>query len=200
VMNSMATGGRPEAVLELGPAQRQKHLGLLDLNQPGRRQNKKYRPTVRELSTQCKWLDKWEEDGLAKHGGRYCGYTSVDSIDTALRRAKVKEEINIPRLSAYSIRHRVASVLRASKTPRVPGDQVSYQLGHRRAVAGGEARMTRSYGELGPEYLAEAAAALEAWVLHVLKLAKKKQREDESRRINSHQIPTTTRVRCAIGS
>ena len=37
---SLLTGGRPEAVLELTPAQRVPEAGLLDLNPPGRRQNR----------------------------------------------------------------------------------------------------------------------------------------------------------------
>ena len=89
--------------------------------------------------------------------------------------------MNLPLLSVYSFRHRVASVLRASKTPRVPGEQISYQLGHRRP---GD-RTTRGYGAYGPEYLDEAALALDAWITRVLKLAE----------ANSHSIPTTAAKR-----
>lgn len=183
IMNSMATGGRPEAVLNLVPASRVRDLGLIDLNPEGRRQNKKYRPTVRELALQTRWLDEWQREAAkaAKRGEerppQYCGYASVDSIDTALRRLCVKPEVNLPFLSVYSFRHRVASVLRASKKPRVPGEQISYQLGHRRP---GD-RTTRGYGAYGPEYLDEAARALNAWISQVLTLVE----------TNSHTIPTT---------
>jgi integrase len=173
-LNSMATAGRPEAVLQLGPTQRQREIGLIDLNLPGRRQNKKHRPAIRELTPQTKWLDQWEKQGLALFAGRYCGYASVDSVDTALVRARKSKDVNIPRLSAYSIRHRATSVLRASKNPRVPGEQISYQLGHKR-FAGGEASTTRGYGQYEPDYLEEAAQALEAWITRVLKLAAQKQ-------------------------
>ena len=54
LLNSMATAGRPEAVLDLTPAARVRDRGLIDLNPEGRRQNKKYRPTVRELACQTK--------------------------------------------------------------------------------------------------------------------------------------------------
>lgn len=60
---------------------------------------------------------------------------SVDSIDTALRRVCAKAEVSMPFLSVYSFRHRVVSVLRASKSPYVPSEQISYQLGHRRHSA-----------------------------------------------------------------
>jgi hypothetical protein len=93
------------------------------------------------------------------------------------RRLRAKPEVNLPFLSVYSFRHRVASALRASKSPRVPGEQISYQLGHRRP---GD-RTTRGYGAYEPEYLDEAARALGAWINRVLKLAK----------TNSHSNPTT---------
>jgi integrase len=173
ILNSMATAGRPEAVRQLGPAQRVRDLGLIELNVPGRRQNKKYLATVRELRVQTRWLNKWERKDLKLFGGRYCGYVSVDSVDTALRRWRIKKEVNVPEISAYSIRHRATSVLRASKNPRVPGEQVSYQLGHRRPAENAEARTTRGYGQFGPEYLTEAAKVLDAWITRVLALAAK---------------------------
>lgn len=182
IMNSMATGGRPEAVLSLTPESRARDLRLIDLNPEGRRQNKKYRATVRELPVQTRWLNTWEKEAAkAAKGGedgplQYCHYASVDSVDTALRRLCAKPEVNLPFLSVYSFRHRVASVLRASKSPRVPSEQISYQLGHRRP---GD-RTTRGYGAYEPEYLDEAARALDAWISRVLKLVE----------TNSHSIPT----------
>jgi hypothetical protein len=176
LLNAMATAGRPEAVLQLSPASRKKDFGLIDLNPEGRRQNKKYRSAVRELPSQKKWLDQWEAAAArcAKKGelrpAPYCIYASVDSVDTALRRWRIKPEVNVPKISVYSIRHRAASVLRASKSPRVLEEQVNYQLGHR--VPGN--RTSRGYGQYDPEYLAEAAQVLEAWVSKVLQLAAQK--------------------------
>ena len=115
---------------------------------------------------------------------QYCEYASVDSIDTALRRLCAKPKVNLPLLSVYSFRHRVASVLRASKNPRVPGEQISYQLGHRRP---GD-RTTRGYGAYEPEYLDEAARALDAWINRVLKQAK----------TNSRGNPTTSAKRIVV--
>lgn len=183
ILNSMATGGRPEAVLQLTPSARIRELGLIDLNPQGRRQNKKYRATVRELVSQTRWLNQWEKEAAAaaKRGeerpAQYCTYSSVDSIDTALRRVCAQPKVNLPLLSVYSFRHRVASVLRASKAPRVPGEQISYQLGHRRP---GD-RTTRSYGAYEPDYLDEASRALDAWISRVLKLAG----------VKTHGKPTT---------
>ena len=91
------SGARPGACLH-----RVRELGLIDLNLPGRHQNKKHRPTVREVGVQKKWLDHWEKKGLALHAGRYCGYASVDSVDTGLQRWRVKADVNVPLMSAYS--------------------------------------------------------------------------------------------------
>lgn len=187
ILNSMATGGRPEAVIQMSPSSRIRDLGLINLNPHGRRQNKKFRATVRELPVQTVWLDQWEgEAAAAKEKGievpnQYCTYASVDSLDTVLRRVRLWENVNVPNLSAYSIRHRVASVLRATKQPRVPGEQISFQLGHMRLGGRGEARTTRSYGEYEPEFLAEAAAALAAWIGRVMELA------EEYSHANSHR-------------
>lgn len=179
LLNAMATGGRPEAVLELAPAVREREYRLIDLNPQGRRQNKKFRPKVREPKVMTAWLDKWEKKGLKEHGGRYCGYASVDSVDSAIQRFRVLEEVNLPQLSVYSIRHKVTTVLRAAK---VPAEQISYQLGHRRS----DLRVTGDYGEYDPGYLAEASAALDAWIRRVLKLAQIKTGKGRK----THRKPT----------
>jgi integrase len=181
LMLAMATGGRPEALLDLAPAARKRELGLIDLNPEGRRQNKKYRATVREIPSLTKLLGQWEREDAAERKKRkkmplnYCRYASVDSLDTALHRLRAREDVNLPTFSSYSLRHRVASVLRASKSPRVPGEQISYQMGHRRVSHKGEARTTRGYGQFDADYLAEAALVLDGWMSKVLRLAQGKQ-------------------------
>jgi hypothetical protein len=84
---------------------------------------------------------------------------------------RTRDDVKLPRFSSYSIRHRVASVLRAGK---VPGEQISFQMGHRKVSAKGEARTTRNYGQFDADYLAEAAKVLEAWVAKVLRMTKAK--------------------------
>jgi len=168
LLNAMATGGRPEAVLQLSPASRRRDAPLIDLNPPGRRQNKKYRAIVRIPASHLRRLDQWEKADAAntekRPEGRYCGYASVDSLDTALWRVCARDDVNLPRMAVYSIRHKVTSILRAAK---VPSEQISYQIGHRRP----EERTTRTYGEYDPRYLAEAASAIDAWMRRILKAA-----------------------------
>jgi hypothetical protein len=79
ILNSMATGGRPEAVLNLTPSSRVRDLRLIDLNPVGRRQNKKYRATVRELPVQSRWLDQWEREmDMAAERTTRAGITTVN--------------------------------------------------------------------------------------------------------------------------
>lgn len=167
---SMATGCRPAAAVELSPGQRQRAARLIDLNPHGRSQTKKHRPVVREPRALTRALDRWEAEDLDLHGGRYCGYASVASVQTAIDR--IRDAAGMPRLTAYSVRHKVVTVLRAAG---VPADQIALQVGHRRP----DTRITGSYGEWSPDYLREAADALDAWLRKVQKLA-----------ANPHTIPT----------
>lgn len=169
ILNSMATLGRPMAVATLTPAQRDRDLGLISLNPDGRRQNKKFRPTLREPKAMTKWLNKWEKktgDISMDPDEPYCGYTNRSSIHTVLRRVCVPDKANLARMALYSIRHRGTTVLRAAKAPK---EQIDYQLGH---VQQG-ARTTQDYGQYEPDYLTEAAAALDKWISRVLKLSRK---------------------------
>lgn len=160
---SMATACRPQAAVDLAPAARIRDAQAIDLNPGGRAQNKKVRPVVRCPRVLTMALDRWERDGLDMHDGRYCGYASVDSADSALER--VCKPIGLGRMSVYSIRHKVTTILRAAG---VPGDQISRQLGHR----GEESATTGGYGEYSPHFQREAAAALDRWIrrLRALKL------------------------------
>jgi hypothetical protein len=166
IMNAMATVGRPTAVLELTPASRNRAHSLVNLNPEGRRQNKKFRASVREPKTMTKWLDQWERQGKMKSEDRYCTYASESSIDTALARACTPTKANLPDLSLYSFRHLGTSVLRRAKVPK---EQIDYQLGHRQ----GGARSTQDYGQYEADYLADASAALNAWIERVLALVAK---------------------------
>lgn len=168
ILNAMATVGRPTAVLELTPAARDRALGLIDLNPDGRRQNKKFRATVREPKIQTRWLNEWEGKGrdAMKGDQRYCAYASESSIDTALARACGPKRANLPRFCLYSLRHRGTSVLRASKVSK---EQIDHQLGHRQAGA----RSSEFYGQYDAGYLSEASEALNAWIKRVLAIAAK---------------------------
>jgi len=165
---SLLTACRPEAAIDLAPAQRQRDAGLIDLNPPGRVQNKKYRPTLRAPRALAQWFDKWEReaDRVRAIGAgvpmeeRYCGYASVESVKSAIERIRAQPDVNLPRLSSYSFRHKMTTVLRLA---RIPEDEIAMQIGHRRR----DVRTTAGYGEWSPDYLARSAEALDAWFLRL---------------------------------
>lgn len=167
------TGARPGAVLDIAPGSRIRDAGLLNLNPEGRTQNKKYRPTVREPKALKAWLNTWERDRPRNvENWRYCMYSTVESVQTACERARLKT--GIP-MSVYSFRHKVVTVLRKA---RIPEDQIALQLGHRRAETG----ITAGYGEWSPDYLAPAAKALDAWWAKIAKKAKVALKPQPSRK------------------
>ncbi|MCC6918917.1 MAG: hypothetical protein IT548_06915 [Alphaproteobacteria bacterium] len=158
---SLATGARPEAALDFAPAQRRD--GLLDLNPANRAQNKKHRPVVREPDFVAPHFRAWNDDSATLTiYGRYVAYASVDSVQTALERlGKPVEEGGLGiKISAYSFRHKVTTVLRRAKRKGVTEDDIAMQLGHKRP----HLRTTGGYGEFDPDYLAAPAEALSAWL------------------------------------
>ena len=91
---SMSTACRPQAAIDLAPAARIRDAQALDLNPAGRAQNKKPAHFVRAPKFLTTALNRWERAGLDKHGGRYCGYHSVDSVDSALERVCKRPDVN----------------------------------------------------------------------------------------------------------
>jgi integrase len=170
---SLLTACRPEAALDVTPSAWRRGIRVLELNPPGRAQNKKFRPIVRVPRVLAVMLEQWEKEGVAEFSGRFCGYTTIEGVKTALDR--VVSRPGMPPLSTYSFRHKAASVLRQS---RVPEDQISVQLGHKRK----DLRTTAGYGEFSPDYLKDASRALDAWALKLRRL------------VNSHGIPTNVRT------
>lgn len=154
---ALLTAARPTAAQELRPEARQRATGLINLNPQGRAQNRKFRASVRAPRVLNVFLGRWEKDGL--NGGTYCRYTTIEGVKTALQRVLAANP-SLPPFSTYSFRHKAASVLRLA---RVPEDQIAGQLGHRRR----DLRMTAGYGEFDPDYLKDAARALDAWALRL---------------------------------
>lgn len=157
---SLATGARPEAVLDLRPAQR--HDGVIELNPADRRQNKKHRPVVREPAFMRPWLDEWERDAATALYGRYVAYATVSAVQSAFDRlARPVEEGGLGiKVSAYSFRHKVVSVLRRAKRQGVTEDDIAWQMGHKRP----DLRITGHYGELDPDWLEMPCRALDSWL------------------------------------
>ena len=146
----LCTGCRGDAALDLQVFQIDRTASLIRLNPAGRRQTKKFRPTVPLLPALAAHLDLAKPAGYVVHWhGRKIG-----SIKTTWRKLRVAAALPawwIPK----TLRHTVATWLRQRG---VPAWEVSGLLGHH---AGGT---TDAYAKFDPTYLGEARKALTAIV------------------------------------
>jgi len=148
---AMNTLGRPGAILDLRAAQFDEPHNRVDLNPPGRRQNKKHRPILAVSRTLKPWLE-----AVTDPRQRYVAYgrAPIKSIKTAwellVRQAGLDE-----RVQPYSIRHGMAREMRKR---RVPGEQISCFLGH---LPKNSDATTSIYAPFDPEYCTEAVGAIE---------------------------------------
>ncbi len=146
------TLARPSAVLELRGAQYDDTHNRVDLNPPGRRQNKKHRPILAVTPTLKPWLQRVDVPTQ-----RYVAYgrSPIKSITTAWE-LLVKEAGLDERVTPYSIRHGMAREMRKRKVPK---DQISIFLGH---LPKESDATTSIYAPYEPEYCSEAVAAIES--------------------------------------
>jgi len=159
------TLARPAAILDLSPTQFDAAHGMLDLNPPGRIQNKKFRPVVPVTPSLRPWLER--DPGPS---GRYVSYRNkpVGSILHMWR--LTREEAGFDqRVTPYSIRHGLARELRKR---RVPTEQISLFLGH---IPDGSAATTSIYAPYEPGFLGDAVEAIEDVMREIRKHLKRAQ-------------------------
>jgi len=146
------TLGRPAAILDLRRAQFDATHSRIDLNPPGRPQNKKFRPLLAVTPTLLPWLQMEREPTQ-----RYVTYRRqpLKSIDTAWE-LLCKEAGLDDRVTPYSIRHGMAREMRKRK---VPLEQISAFLGH---LPKNSDATTSIYAPYDPDYCSEAVAAIES--------------------------------------
>ena len=146
------TLARPAAILDVGPSQFDEAHGLLDLNPPGRPQNKKFRPIVPVTPTLMPWLRR--DVGPS---GRYVSYRKmpVRSILHMWRLTRAESGLD-ERVTPYSIRHGLSREMRKR---HVPTEQISLFLGH---LPDGSAATTSIYAPYEPGFLTDAVAAIES--------------------------------------
>lgn len=151
VLLMIATASRPDAIRELQKSQCDLEAGLIYLNAPGRKQTKKYRPTVR-MPTQLRDLIEKADDGyLVTYRGKPV---------TTLRKSwvKLREEAGLDdQVQPYSLRHTMARRLRASG---VPAWEVAAQLGHQQTGMS----ITEKYAASSPDYLLKSTEAIETFL------------------------------------
>lgn len=144
------TLGRPEAMLELRKEQVDFQRGLLAQNPAGRKQTKKYRPTIPVCGFLLPWLEQAPDGPLVQWRGK-----PISSFKTAWR--GLRKDAWLP-LEAVpkTIRHTMATELRAAGVPEA---EIQGFMGHR-AYSG----KTEVYAKYRPDYLGQAAAAVDAYM------------------------------------
>jgi integrase len=148
-----ATLARPEAILDFERSYVDFDRWLFAQNAPGRKQTKKYRPTIPVAACLRPWLENAPEGPLVAWRGK-----KIASFKTAWR--KLRERAKLPAdVVPKTIRHTMATELRAANVPEA---EIQGFLGHR--AFGGK---TEVYAKYRPDYLGEATAAIDAYVARV---------------------------------
>jgi integrase len=143
------TLARPDAVRGLCPFQVDFNSRLIQLNPPGRRQTKKFRPTLPITETLLPWLRVWDGSPYVNYRGK-----PVRDIGNSFARVGAAMGLNV---SPYCIRHTMATELAKAS---VPEGQIARYLGH---VPIGTKRATEFYIHYRPNFLGEAVAAIDAY-------------------------------------
>jgi len=146
------TLARPSAVLDLRRLQFDAGHKLIDLNPPGRLQNKKYRPIVPASSTLLPWLNSVETPQAYYVAYKRKAIKSIKQMWYITRDAAGLDS----GLTPYSIRHGMARELRKR---RVPTEQISLFLGH---LPKGSDATTSIYAPYEPDFCAEAVVAIDS--------------------------------------
>jgi integrase len=116
--------GRPEAVRELRPFQINVREQEVQLNAPGRRQTKKYRPTLPMPDVVWPSLLSWRDAATIVHKN------GKPVISFGKKWREVRELAGLPtEFTAKSLRHMLATELRARKVPK---EEREMWQGHRR--------------------------------------------------------------------
>ena len=181
---AFATAARPKAILELSSLQVNCETRLITLNPPGRRQNKKRRPTLPICNTLLPYLRGLTPGPVVRYNGRALSGTKsmFDHLtgraaaairrETAAcarthRRARRRDKAwaavqdgkersaAMLQVTAYTIRHTVAAELRRRG---VAVWEVAGFLGHTSGY-----KTTERYAKFGPDHLGEAVRALDTF-------------------------------------
>ena len=162
----LATGGRTEAVVRLSRPQIDFDHGIVDLNPPGRAQNKKYHPKIPASEVLLRHLRLWGDE--LEHEGRYL-YRRHRPLTTFNFIRKTIKEAGIPNCTPYTLRHSIASWLADCEARFGVGRRERKMfMGHLRPDGGS----TDDYTHYNPKYLRNAARAIDALFEAVAPLTK----------------------------
>lgn len=172
---ALNTWARPEAITDLNvDEQVDFRNGIVDLNPKGRAQNKKFRPSIRLTDNLKGWLLYWNLQKPIVRGvpGAYRRYVNhgapIKHIGNATTK-KVAIRAGVPELTPYTIRHFMATRVRAVPGIEVTREERSVWLGH----TDPRHRMTSWYEHQDIDYLESAARATDAIMSALDKLCTK---------------------------
>jgi len=157
IMLMLGTAARPEAILQLTRNQCDLARGIIDLNSPGRSQTKKRRPVVPMPDFLAPWIEQATGPLVQWHGKPI---QKINKTWRTIREAAGLSDDVVP----YSIRHTVATELRARGVPEL---EIAGMLGH----AMPNFRTTGRYAKYAPDYLGKARAAVDDLANEVAELA-----------------------------
>lgn len=147
IMLLLGTAARPEAILQLTRSQCDTARGIIDLNPPGRSQTKKRRPVVPMPDFLVPWIEN-AHGHLVQWKGK--PIQKINKTWRTIREAAGLSDDVVP----YSIRHTVATELRARGVPEL---EIAGMLGHSMP----NFRTTGRYAKYAPDYLGKAREALD---------------------------------------
>jgi len=155
IIYALATGARPDAILDLSLAQCDVKNRLINLLPEGREQTTKHRPIVKIPEV----IVPLTERLIATDGKQFVignGDKPQKSIRRAWRNARAASNLD-DRVQPYGLRHTIARWLRQAG---VDAWQVSAQLGHKRS----ELSITEIYAPHDPSWLVEASGAIDQFL------------------------------------
>ncbi len=156
---SICTTGRPEAIQDIQPFQVNLRDRVLNLNPPGRIQNKKRRPRVPICDALYGWLlPAMQSEYLVNWRGQ-----KISVIRKSFKKAA--KEAGMPDIYPYVIRHTMGAELRRRNVPEREAKGI---MGHI-----SEGAHERHYGAYRPNYQGEAAKAIDAYCRDVHAAAKR---------------------------
>ena len=160
LMLAFNTLSRPVALLELEKSQIDFGSRLIALNPPGRKQTKKYRPTVPITNSLLPWLEEADDGHVVNYWGR--AIKSVRRGFNAVRDAAgLGKEV-----SPYVIRHTMAIELRKRGVPQWEMQGI---LGHK----SGGYRTTEIYAKYDPDFLGKASEAIDDYMNEISQRVKR---------------------------
>ena len=129
IIVALNTWARPEAVTDLSVRmQVDFERGIIDLNPPGRIQNKKVRPTIRLTDNLRGWLLYWNLDRPLV--GKRLGVPVQGISSRTLKKAAKRAGIDPKYVNRYMLRHYMATRVRTVDTVAVSREERAAWMGH----------------------------------------------------------------------